>query len=82
MAKLHYYAPLRGVIGHEEDEADVRTAGDALRYVRSAYGKDAYKSAKSALIVVNGVSIEQYQGMKTRVQPGDTVGFLPLCGGG
>ncbi|MDO4572010.1 MAG: MoaD/ThiS family protein [Clostridia bacterium] len=82
MARLHYYAPLRGVIGRETDEAEVATVGDALRFIKTTYGKDAFKCAKAALIVVNGTSMDAYQGRKTILKADDTVGFLPLSGGG
>lgn len=82
MAILRYYAPLRSMIGHETDEAPVATTGEALQFIKQQYGKDAFRAAKAALIVVNGTSMDAYQGRKTLLKDDDTVGFLPLAGGG
>lgn len=82
MARLRYYAPLRGLIGHETDEVPAATVGDALDFIKTSYGKAAFKAAKAALIVVNGTSMDAYQGRKTILKDDDTVGFLPLSGGG
>jgi molybdopterin converting factor small subunit len=82
MAILRYYAPLRGMIGHEMDEAPLATTGDALKFIKEHYGKDAYKAAKAALIVVNGTNMDAYQGKKTPLKDDDVIGFLPLAGGG
>ena len=82
MAHLHYYAPLRGTIGHETDEAPVTTVSEALKFIKNSYGKAAYKTALSALIVINGTSINACQGKKTALKDDDTLGFLPLAGGG
>ena len=53
-----------------------------LHYIETTYGKEAIVCAKSALIVVNDVSIGLFQGAKTPLNDGDVIGFLPVCGGG
>ena len=55
---------------------------EVLDYIGKSYGKEALRAAKSALIVVNDVSIALSHGKKTPLQDGDVVGFLPVCGGG
>ena len=82
MITLRYYAPLRGIVKKESEEAELHSVKDTLAYLEQTYGKDALRCAKSALIVVNDVSIAQYQGMKTPLNDGDVIGFLPVCGGG
>ena len=82
MACLRYYAPLRETIGRESDEAAVSSVGGALMFIKTRYGRAAYKTAKAALIVVNGTSINICRGKKTPLLDDDTVGFLPLSGGG
>ncbi len=82
MALIHYFAPLRGMTGVEEETVDAASISDVLAYIRRAYGREAHKAAKSALIVVNDVSIGLYEGNKTVLKADDVVGFLPLCGGG
>lgn len=82
MITVKYYAPIRGVTGVTEETLDAASVNDVVRHIKSAYGKEAQKAAKSALVVVNDVSIGQYDDWKTKLNDGDVVGFLPLCGGG
>lgn len=82
MKTIRYYAPLRGIVKKESDETDAKTIHDVLSQINGTYGKQAYKAAKSSLIVVNDVSIGLCEGKKTALNDGDVVGFLPLCGGG
>lgn len=79
---LRYFAPLRALVGKQSEQIEAETVSDVIAYIKRAYGKDAYKAAKASLIVVNDVSIGLNKGMKTALASGDTVGFLPLCGGG
>lgn len=82
MKTIRYFAPVRGIVHKETEETDLGTIRDVLDYIKTAYGKEAHKAAKSSLIVVNDVSIGLLQGKKTALKDGDVVGFLPLCGGG
>lgn len=82
MKSIRYYAPLRGIVGKETEETELCSVKEVLRYVEKTYGKEASTCAKSALIVVNDVSIGLFQGAKTPLNDGDVIGFLPVCGGG
>jgi len=82
MKTIRYYAPLRAIVKKESEETSLGSVKDVLDHIRSAYGKEAHAAAKSALIVVNGVSIGLYRGAKTPLADGDVIGFLPVCGGG
>jgi MoaD family protein len=82
MKTIRYYAPLRAIAQKESEETELSSVKDVLDYIQKAYGKEAYLAAKSALIVVNDVSIGLFQGAKTPLSDGDVIGFLPVCGGG
>lgn len=82
MKTIRYYAPIRAIVAKESEETDLASVKDVLNYMKTAYGKEAYHAAKSALIVVNDVSIGLSQGVKTELKDGDVIGFLPVCGGG
>jgi MoaD family protein len=82
MKTIRYYAPIRAMVQKESEETELGSVKDVLNYVKTAYGKEAYKAANSALIVVNDVSIGLSQGVKTELKNGDVIGFLPVCGGG
>ncbi len=82
MAVIKYYAPVRGTVGKDTEAIDAPTVVEVLSAIRKQYGKTAEKQARSSLIVVNDISINLLNGLKTELSPGDTVGFLPVCGGG
>lgn len=82
MKTIRYYAPLRGMIGKESEETELCSVKEVLQYVEKTYGKKASTCTKSALIVINDVSISLSHGTKTPLNDGDVIGFLPVCGGG
>ncbi|MEA4913338.1 MAG: MoaD/ThiS family protein [Christensenella sp.] len=82
MKTIRYYAPIRALVKKETEETDLSSVKDVLDYILKAYGKETFVAAKSALIVVNDVSIGLSQGKKTPLNDGDVIGFLPVCGGG
>jgi molybdopterin converting factor small subunit len=82
MITIRYYAPLRAIVKKESEEAALGSVKDVLRFIETNYGKEAHHAAKSALIVINDVSIGLFQGAKTPLNDGDVIGFLPVCGGG
>ena len=82
MKTIHYSAPIRAIVKKEQEETTACSVKEVLAYIKSAYGKEACSAAKSALIVVNGLSIGLNHGFKTTLNDGDEIGFLPVCGGG
>ena len=82
MMTLRYYPHMQVYTKKAEEALALSTVGDALRHVKAAYGADALREAKASLIVVNNTSIELLKGRKTILRDGDTLAFLPLCGGG
>ncbi len=83
MITIRYRGELLDAIGHPFDRvADVHTAAAAMRFLKMAYGKAIYKTAKRMLIVVNGESIALHGYFRAALQEGDELGFLPICGGG
>ena len=82
MKTIRYYAPIRAIVKKEQEVTDANSVKEVLEYIKKTYGKEAYSLAKSALIVVNGLSIGLSQVIKTPLSDGDEIGFLPVCGGG
>ena len=84
MAKIivRYRDPLKELTGRDEDQMDVAAIKDVLKHVKSAYGAEAAKLAKSMLIAIDGDSILLRNGFATKLENGETVQFLPICGGG
>ena len=82
MKIIRYYAPIRAMVKKETEETELSSVKDVLDYIHKTYGKEAFIAAKSALIVVNDVSIGLSRGKKTPLNDGDVIGFLPVCGGG
>ena len=82
MKTIRYYAPIRALVKRETEETELSSVKEVLDYIHKAYGQEAFIAAKSALIVVNDVSIGLSHGKKTPLNDGDVIGFLPVCGGG
>lgn len=82
MKTIRYYADIRKIVKSESEETDLRSVKEVLSFIQQAYGKEAFDAAKRSLIVVNDVSIGLSRGEKTLLNDGDTVGFLPISGGG
>ena len=79
---VKYRAHLAALTKAEKDSIEAAHVKDVLRHVKTRYGSDAEKLAKTMLIVVNGQSILKLQHFKTGLKDGDEVSFLPICGGG
>jgi molybdopterin converting factor small subunit len=82
MVQVSYRGQLQALTGKQGEGVDAARVKDVLRHIRSAYGPEAWKEAKTMLIVVNGESILLRQVFKTPLKDGDSVGFLPICSGG
>lgn len=82
MIKVLYRGRIPDLCGATEDNIEARTVADVMKHFRRHYPREAYAEAKKALIVVNGVSILLLGVFKTELHDGDTVSFLPVCGGG
>ena len=79
---LKYRGPLRELTGRDADTAEAASVKDALKYIKSTYGADAYSTAKKMLIAVNGKSVLLLSNLRTPLSDGDDVSFLPIAGGG
>ena len=58
------------------------TVADVLKHIKRTWGSAAFKVAKRMVVAVNGKSILLLKNEKTALSDGDTVTFLPICGGG
>lgn len=79
---VKYRAPLSDITKCSSDNISAETVSDVLKHIKAAYGNDAFKIAKRMVIAVNGKSILLLNNSKTALTAGDTVSFLPVCGGG
>lgn len=79
---LKYRGPLRELTGRDTDTAEVSLVRDALKYIKTAYGAEAYSTARKMLIAVNGKSVLLLNNLHTHLADGDDVSFLPIAGGG
>ena len=82
MTTIEYRGALTELCGRREEQGSFAAVADVLRHVKTAYGAKAYKEAKKMLITVDGTSILLLDKLKTRLQDGQKVSFLPICGGG
>lgn len=82
MVTVMYHGRIPDLCGATEDRIDAKTVSDVMRHVRRSYPAEVVREAKKMLIVVNGESILQRRVFRTKLEDGDVVGFLPICGGG
>jgi MoaD family protein len=64
------------------ESIEAATVKDVLRHIKTQFGAEAEKQAKTMLIAVNGQSVHHLTHFKTALKDGDEVSFLPICGGG
>lgn len=82
MINIEYRGNLYGICKIRKEEVDVKNVSEALSYIGKKYGKAAKKEAKKMLIVVDGTSINLINHYNTEIKEGQTLSFLPVCGGG
>ena len=84
MAKIivRYRGPIRELTSVAEETLDVAAVRDILAHIKTSYGAQAQKKAKTMLIAVDGESILLRKAFATKLKDGETVQFLPICGGG
>ena len=79
---IKYRGELAELTGVSDDNLEAASVSDVLKHIKKTYGNDAFKEAKRMVIAVNGKSILLLKNEKTALAKGDTVTFLPICGGG
>lgn len=82
MITVAYRAEMQAFTHTAAEQLPACRVKDVLQHIRRAYGRDAAKHAKTMLIVVDGESILLKQAFRTPVRDGQTLAFLPVCGGG
>jgi MoaD family protein len=92
--KIRYLGQISAVVNKRGEETEVSsktTVSTLLKQLANRYGKafeeevfeEEGKTVREGIIVtVNGRSIGQLQGIKTRLNVGDEVTLLPLFAGG
>jgi len=79
---IKYRGPLRELTQVDEEVLSVNAVRDVMKHIKSRYGPEAHNKAKSMLIVIDGESMLLRKGFATKLKAGETIQFLPICGGG
>ena len=79
---IKYRANLFAITKKESESITALKVKDVMRHIKTQFGSNAEKLAKSMLIAVNGRSILMLKHFNTILKDGDEVNFLPICGGG
>ena len=79
---VKYRGELAALTKVSSENLDVSAVSDVLKHIKRTYGNDAFKTAKRMVIAVNGKSILLLKNERTALSNGDTVTFIPVCGGG
>ncbi|MSZ30043.1 MAG: MoaD family protein [Actinobacteria bacterium] len=79
-ARLRLFASAREAAGSSEVEIPVGVLGEIIEAACSRFGPTFAEVVKISRIWVNGE--EPFQGLATRIEPGDEVAVLPPVSGG
>lgn len=82
MITVRYRGRIPDLCGAREDNIEAATMRDVMRHIKTHYPKEVTAEAKKMLVTVNGESILLLKVYDTPLRDGDTVSFLPVCGGG
>ncbi len=98
MVKVGVYGRLRSITDKSEVEvrSDVKTLRDLLLELKEKFGEDFYKDIVDEvadnikigiILTVNGVGVALEKGLETEIKKDDkiyidSIGFIPLEGGG
>jgi len=91
--KVKFFTSLREITGKKEDEiqlSSVITVKELLAHLSERYGKEFTqylfdekgKVRTYIQILINGRSLNAFQGFETKLKEGDTVAIFPPVGGG
>ncbi|NCC66820.1 MAG: MoaD/ThiS family protein [Clostridia bacterium] len=80
MAHIVYYGDMRSLTGKNEDNLEAKSLVELLNVIEKQYGKQAKKSAKASLIVVDSEKVLAIR--KVTLKTDSQVGFFPMCCGG
>jgi len=79
---VKYRSHLAEVTKTAVESVEASAVKDVLKHIKTQFGAEAEKEAKTMLIAVNGQSVLHMAHFKTALKDGDEVSFLPICGGG
>ncbi len=80
MAHIVYYGDMRSLTGKNDDNLEAKSLVELLNVIEKQYGKQAKKSAKASLIVVDSEKVLAIR--KVTLKTDSQVGFFPMCCGG
>jgi len=79
---VKYRSHLAEITRAAVESLEAATVKDVLKHIKTQFGAEAEKQAKTMIIVVNGHNVLHLAHFKTALKDGDEVSFLPICGGG
>jgi molybdopterin converting factor small subunit len=71
---------MRSLTGKNDDNLEAKSLVELLNVIEKQYGKQAKKSAKASLIVVDSEKVLAIR--KVTLKTDSQVGFFPMCCGG
>ncbi len=82
MVTVKFNSLLRKAAGVPGYESSAATVKDLLKEVKGKYGPGVNRYLGSSIITVNGRSIAELKGSRTKLSDGDEVSLFPPAAGG
>lgn len=82
MIKVIYFGNLAQKTRTKEDTFEAKSLNQLLGKIKTKYGKEIYKDAKTSHIIINEDNAAFVGGFASKLQDGDSIKFLPICAGG
>ncbi len=82
MIKVRYFGNLAQKVETKEEDFEAKNINALLKNIKSKHGDEIFQIAKTSHIIINEENAAFKGGFKAKLNSGDTVKFLPICGGG
>jgi len=71
-----FTGPIKATTGMVTTTSNARSVEELIEELSTRFGEGFRLEARKTKIIVNGYAVQFYDGLRTRLKPGDTVDFL------
>lgn len=82
MVVVRYLGKLKELTGTSQESLPAKNVRGLLCEIKMRYGIEAYKTARTGHIIVDGQNAGSHGSFGMKLTDGNVVQLLPVCGGG